>query len=157
MRLASLFIAAFSLCAITGVALAHDVKLGDLTIEQAWSRATPNGAQVAAGYIEIVNNGNDDDRLVAANSDIAGMAGLHEMSMDSNGVMKMGEVKGGIEIPAHKTVKLEPHGFHIMFMDLKRGLKQGEKFPVELTFEKAGKTTVDFVVGTIDANTAPAE
>jgi copper(I)-binding protein len=157
MRLVSTMMAVLSLCLASSAALAQEVKLGNLTIEQAWSRATPNGAQVAAGYLEVVNNGDSDDKLVAATSDIAGMAGIHEMSMDSNGVMKMGEVKGGLVIPAHQTVKLEPHGFHIMFMDLKHGLKQGDKFQVDLTFEKAGKASVEFVAGAIDASSAPAE
>jgi hypothetical protein len=149
-------LAAASFCLISGFATAHEVKLGSLSLEHPWSRATPNGAQVAAGYIEIINNGDTADRLISANDDFAGMTGLHQMSMDSNGVMKMEEVKGGIAIPAHQTVKLEPHAFHIMFMDLKHPLKQGEKVPVELVFEKAGKVTVDFVVGAIDANSAPA-
>jgi hypothetical protein len=155
MRFFSAIISIILLCLSADAAAANDVKLGTLTLSHAWSRATPNGAQVAAGYLEIVNAGETNDRLIAVHDDIAAMTGLHEMSMDANGVMKMGEVKGGIVIPAHQSVTLKPHGLHIMFMDLKHPLKQGDVVPVELVFEKSGKVTIDFVVGAIDAIAAP--
>jgi len=135
-------------------AFAGDFKIGDITVSQAWSRATPTGAEVAAGFMRIANAGSTPDRLIAVSSDIAGVTQVHEMSMQ-NGVMEMNEVKGGLEIPAGGSVELKPQSFHVMFMQLKRPLKEGETFKAELTFAKAGKVTVDLVVGGMGATTAP--
>jgi len=128
-----------------GVALADDVKLGDLTISGLWSRATPPKAPSAGGYLSIANAGKEPDRLVEVSTPIAGKAGLHQMDM-KNGVMTMRPVEGGIAIPPGGKVDLTPDGLHIMFTELKQGLKAGDKVPVTLTFEKAGKTDVVLMV-----------
>ncbi|PWE78454.1 hypothetical protein XF30_18615 [Bradyrhizobium sp. SUTN9-2] len=120
---------------------AEDVKAGDLVISQAWSRATPGGAKVAGGYLTIENKGSAADRLVSVSADIAGKAEIHEMAMD-NGVMKMRALDKGLAIEPGKTVKLAPGGNHLMLQELKGPFKQGDKVPVTLQFEKAGKVTV---------------
>src|SRR5579872_6669602 len=130
-------------------ACAEDVKAGDLVITQAWSRATPGGAKVGGGYLTIENKGTVPDRLLGGSADIAAKVQVHEMSMN-NGVMTMRPV-GGLVIEPGKTVKLTPGGFHLMLLDLKGPLKQGEKLPVTLDFEKAGKVSVTFDVGGIGA------
>jgi len=117
---------------------AQQVKAGDLVITQAWSRATPNGAKTAAGYLTIQNKGTNADRLTGASADVAGKTEIHEMSM-SGGVMKMRPLDNGLQIAAGKTVKLAPEGYHLMLEDLKNPLKQGDKISVMLDFEKAGK------------------
>jgi copper(I)-binding protein len=123
---------------------AASIKAGDLTIETPWARATPKGAQVGAGYLTIKNDGATADRLTAVAADFATVQ-VHEMSM-TNGVMKMREVAGGLEIPAHETVKLKPGGYHLMFMDLKHPLVKGQTVKATLTFERAGQVPVDFPV-----------
>ena len=125
---------------------AHGFKLGDLEIGHPWSRATPQGAKVAAGYLTIRNGGAAADRLVAASGEIAGKTEIHEMSVDDKGVMTMRPVTDGVEIPAGGEAALKPGSFHIMFMDLKRGVKEGERFKGTLTFEKAGTVDVEFAV-----------
>ena len=120
---------------------ADDVTAGDLVISQAWSRATPGGAKVAGGYLTIENKGNTADRLVSVSADIAGKAEIHEMAMD-NGVMKMRPLDKGLAIEPGKTVKLAPGGNHLMLQELKGPFKQGDKVPVTLQFEKAGKVSV---------------
>lgn len=125
---------------------AHEFKVGDIEVVHPWSRATPEGAKVAAGYVVIKNEGSSPDRLVSATGEIAGKTEIHEMSVDANGVMTMRPVPGGLEIPAGGTVELKPGSFHIMFMDLKHGAKKGEKFAGTLTFEKAGTVKVEFSV-----------
>ena len=67
------------------------------------------------------------------------------MSVDGNGVMTMRPVEA-IEIPAGGTAELKPGGFHIMFLDLKMGAVEGERFKGTLTFEKAGTVEVEFAV-----------
>ena len=78
------------------------------------------------------------------------------MSMD-NGVMKMREVAGGLEVKPGETRELKPGGYHLMMMGLKRPLKEGERFKIELKFEKAGPREVEFAVQGIGAASAPMQ
>ena len=131
-------------------ARADEVKAGDLVISQAWSRATPNGAKIGGGYLTIENKGATPDRLTGVSADIAGKVEVHEMAMN-NGVMTMRPLDNGLAIDPGKTVKLAPGGYHLMMFDLKSPLKQGDKLPVTLQFEKAGKVTVSLDVQGIGA------
>ena len=142
----SLFLATL----LAAPALAEEVKVGDLVITDAWSRATPNGAKIGTGYLTIENKGSTSDRLVGVTADVAGKVEVHEMTMN-NGVMKMRPVDGGLTIDPGKTVKLAPSGFHLMIMDLKTPLKQGDKLPLTLQFEKAGKVAVTLDVQGVGA------
>ena len=135
-------------------ALAKDFMVGAITIEQPWSRATPGGAKVASGYFTIKNAGDSPDRLVSAAAEIAGRTSMHRMSM-SDGIMQMREVTEGLPVPANGSVALDPGSYHVMFMDLKRPLKEGETFSGTLTFEKAGRVDVTFEVEGLGA-TAPS-
>jgi periplasmic copper chaperone A len=128
-----------------GAAAAQEFKAGSLEIDQPWSRATPKGAKVAAGYLTIKNTGTDPDRLVSGASPVAGKLEIHEMSMDK-GVMKMRPVPDGIEIKPGETVELKPGSFHIMMMDLKQQIERGKPFKASLTFQKAGPVEVEFTV-----------
>ncbi|MBR0720854.1 copper chaperone PCu(A)C [Bradyrhizobium manausense] len=145
-----LALAAFSAVVIAAPVRADDVKAGDLVISQAWSRATPGGAKVAGGFLTIENKGSAPDKLVAVTAEIAGKAEVHEMAMD-NGVMKMRPLDKGLVIEPGKTVKLAPGGNHLMLQDLKGPFKQGEKVPVTLEFEKAGKVVVSLDVQGVGA------
>src|SRR5437899_12968002 len=133
------FFAFAALFALFGApAHAQEVKAGDLVITQAWSRATPGGAKIAGGFLTIENKGAGPDRLLSGSGDIAGKVEIHEMAMN-NGVMTMRPLDKGLVIEPGKTVKLAPGGYHLMLMDLKQPFKQGDKAPVALEFEKAGK------------------
>ena len=128
-------------------------KVGPLTVENPWSRATPGGAKVAVGYLTIKNDGATADRLISATAAIAGSTEIHLMSMD-NGVMKMRPMADGVSIPANASVNFEPNSYHLMFMELTKPLEKGEQFPATLTFDHAGKVDVMFDVEAIGA-TAP--
>jgi len=143
-------LAAFSAVVIAAPVRAEDVKAGDLVISQAWSRATPGGAKIAGGYLTIENRGSAPDKLVKVSAEIAGKTEVHEMAMD-NGVMKMRPLDKGLVIEPGKTVKLAPGGNHLMLQDLKGPFKQGEKVPVTLEFEKAGKVSVSLDVQGVGA------
>ncbi|MBI5129843.1 MAG: copper chaperone PCu(A)C [Rhodopseudomonas palustris] len=147
--------AAFVSLLSVAAAQAAEIKAGDLVITEAWSRATPGGAKVAGGFLTIENKGTTADRLVAGSADIAGKFEIHEMSMD-NGVMKMRQLDKGLAIEPGKTVKLAPGGYHVMLIDLKGPLKEGEKVPVTLQFEKAGKVQVTLDVAGVGAK-APGD
>src|SRR6201994_2274658 len=150
----SLVLAALSAIVLATPVRADDVKAGDLVITQAWSRATPNGAKIAGGYLTIENKGTAPDRLIGSSGDIAGKVEVHEMAMN-NGVMTMRPLDKGLDIEPGKTVKLAPGGYHLMMFDLKGPVKQGDKVPVTLQFEKAGKVNLSLEVESIGAQ-APA-
>ncbi|WP_291868165.1 copper chaperone PCu(A)C [Bradyrhizobium sp.] len=131
-------------------ATAQDIKAGDLVITKAWSRATPGGAKVAGGYLTIENKGAAADRLIGGSADVAGKFEVHEMAMN-NGVMTMRHLEKGLVIEPGKTIRLAPGGYHLMLMDLKSPLKQGDKLPVTLEFEKAGEVKLAFDVQGVGA------
>jgi periplasmic copper chaperone A len=131
-------------------ARADDVKAGDLVISQGWTRATPGTSKLGGGFLTIENKGSAPDKLIGASGDFAGKIEVHEMKMDG-GVMKMRPVEGGLTIDAGKTVKLAPGGYHLMMMDLKNPLKQGDKLPLTLQFEKAGNVAVTLDVEGVGA------
>ncbi len=143
-RLGAICLAA-ALFFVTAFAWAHEFKLGDLAIEHPWSRETPAGAKVAAGYLIIKNGSSTPDRLVSATAELAGKVEFHEMSV-TDGVMSMRPLDGGVEIPANGEVRFEPGGYHVMFKDLKAPAVKGKKFAGTLTFEKAGTIAIEFAV-----------
>jgi len=144
MRIASFFFFALTLLS-PAPAQAHDVVKGDLVISSAWSRVTPAGAGVGAGYLTIANKGTSAERLVSFTTDLAGQPEVHEMT-NEGGVMKMRPLTKGLVIPAGATVKLEPGGYHLMLLQLKKPLAAGQRFKATLVFEKAGPVEVEFEV-----------
>jgi copper(I)-binding protein len=148
-RSLALALAATALLATS--AFAHSVTLGSLSLTDLWTRATPPGAPTAAGYLTIANNGSEADTLVSVASPDAASGALHVMEV-KDGVMSMHEVEGGIAIPAGGSVTLAPNGLHIMFVTLKEPLKEGGKFPVTLTFAKAGKVDTFLHIKAIGAD-----
>lgn len=143
-------IAAVVTVLVVSTAHAHDYKAGPLVIAHPWTRATPKSATVAGGYLKITNTGNTPDRLTGGSAEVARKFEVHEMSMDG-GVMKMREVKNGVEIPPGATVELKPGSYHIMMVNLSRPLAQGDKVKGSLTFERAGKVDVEFTVEAMGA------
>lgn len=129
------------------VAEAHDYTVGDLQLHHPYSRATPPGARVGAGYLRLDNGGTADDRLVAVTCECAESSEIHEMRMENN-VMRMRYLPNGLAVPAGETVVLEPGGYHLMFIGLKQPFVLGEAFVATLTFEKAGAVTVEFSIDT---------
>lgn len=129
---------------------AHDYKIGDLVLNHPWARATPPMAKVAGGYLSITNTGNETDILISGSTDIAGRVELHEMAVVDD-IMRMRKLERGIIIPAGETVVLKPGGLHIMLMQLKDPLIEGERASTTLVFEKAGAITVDFAIEAMGA------
>ena len=151
MRPTSLLVASLTVLAIAA-AHARDYKAGALDVADPWSRATPKGASVAAGYMKISNSGTAPDRLISGSSDVASKFEVHEMTME-NGVAKMRPVNGGLEIKPGQTVELKPGSFHIMFVGLKKPLANGDHIKATLMFERAGTLNVEFDVHEMGAST----
>ena len=127
---------------------AKEIKLGDLILMNPIARATPPGAKIGGGYIMIKNNGANSDRLISGTATFAEKVEIHEMKIVDT-IMKMKKLEDGLEIPAGAIVKLQPGGYHIMFIRLKEGLKVNSVRKVTLTFEKAGKIELLFQVKSI--------
>jgi copper(I)-binding protein len=136
------FLSAFGMlaCAL----LATGAHAQSVEVKDAWIRGTVAGQKATGAFMSLTAR--SPARLVAASSPAAGVVEIHSMKMES-GVMKMFAVDG-IDLPANRTVKLAPGGYHVMLMDLKRTLKAGERVPMRLTLELAGKKreTVDLDV-----------
>jgi hypothetical protein len=120
-------------------------------VTDAWARATPGGAQTGAVYMLLEASG--DDRLVAVSTPAAKEAQLHRMTMD-NDVMKMRQVEG-IDLLAGKAVTLKPGGYHIMLLGLAEPLREGQTFPLTLSFATAGQQSITVAVRNLSA-TGPA-
>lgn len=125
----------------------------DIAIDNVKAFETAEGMKNGAVLLNIKNTGAEDDKLVSASSDVADKTEIHEMA-EENGVMKMREVKS-VDVKAGETVELKAGGYHIMLMGLKKPLKADEKFPMTLTFEKAGAVTKD--VGVVSRKTTAAD
>jgi copper(I)-binding protein len=92
-------------------------------------------------YVEITNSGSSDDALVGISTPAAGMPMLHE-TVVTDGIASMPHAMS-VPVPAGQTVQLAPGGYHGMLMGLTAVLKEGDRFPVTLTFEKAGEVTAN--------------
>jgi copper(I)-binding protein len=141
----SVLIAAAALSLFASGVSAAEYKAGNIVVTNAWARATPKGAQVGGAYMTIRNNGSTADRLVGGSSPVAGRLEMHEMKMDG-GVMKMRPVTGGIEIKPGGSVELKPSGLHVMLVNLKQPLQQGQHVKATLEFEHAGKVEIEYQV-----------
>jgi periplasmic copper chaperone A len=123
---------------------AHEYKLGDLRIGHPWARATPGHSPNGAAYLTLSTEGAQSDRLTSVATPVAAKAELHTHLMEGN-VMKMRPVEA-IEIAPGAPIVLQPGGLHVMLMGLKAPLKEGDRFPLTLTFEHAGNIEVEVVV-----------
>jgi copper(I)-binding protein len=126
--------------------LAAAPAIAQVTIENAWARATPPGAKLAAGYMTIRNAG-AADRLIGASSPAAERVEMHITQRDGD-VSRMRQVKA-YEVKG--SFELKPGGAHLMFVNIKAPFTEGQKIPVVLKFEKAGEVKTQFQVGRITA------
>ncbi|MBK1665819.1 hypothetical protein CKO10_15265 [Rhodospirillum rubrum] len=125
-----------------------EVTAGTITVSDAWARATPGAAKVGGAFLTLTNKG-DADRLLSASADVSETVELHTHVMDGT-VMKMRQVDA-IDLPANGSVALRPGSFHVMLIGLKAPLSEGQSFPLTLTFERAGKATIEVTVKAVGA------
>jgi copper(I)-binding protein len=136
--------AALVLATAALTAHARDYSVGALHIEHPHARAMPPGARTGAAYLAIENRGREGDVLQSARTPRAASVELHTMSSEG-GMMRMREVRE-VALPPQRTTIFGPSGLHIMLVDPKPPLRQGETFPLTLTFARAGSVTVDVEV-----------
>jgi copper(I)-binding protein len=124
---------------------AHEVTVGDLQIIHPHIPQPAASAKAAGGFMAIVNNGTETERLIGIESDIAMKSEVHESKVDAAGVGTMAHVDA-IEIAPGQTVNLEHGGYHVMFMGLKGTLTEGQMHKATLIFERAGRVEVEFMI-----------
>jgi len=108
-----------------------------ITVSQAWVRPTVPGQEVTGAFMTLQSVRHA--KLVKAESDAAETVEIHSMSMH-DGIMEMRELKE-LDLPAGKPVKLAPGGFHIMLINVKKQLREGDTVPLTLTVLNDDKTT----------------
>jgi copper(I)-binding protein len=136
-------------CCIALLALVSTSVFSQITIENAWSRATAPGAKVGAGYMVLHNKAAAADRLIGASSPAAARVETHVIEKQGE-VLRMREVKG-YAVPAKGSFELKPGGAHLMLVDIKAPLKEGDRVPLTLKFEKAGEVAVELRVERLGA------
>ena len=120
------------------------VAASGIDVRSAWARASAGRAVNGAAYLEIVNSGNRDDRLTGAVSAVAARIEIHA-HVEKNGVMRMTKLDG-LDVPAGKTVTLKPGGLHIMLFRLRKPLRKGDRFDLELHFGSGARKKVEVEV-----------
>lgn len=133
----------------TGLMLLSTTALAQVEIERPWVRASAPGVKIAAGYMIIHNKSAAPERLVSVATPVAARVETH-VSIKDGEIMRMREVKG-YDLPAKGSFELKPGGAHLMLIDVKQPLKEGDKVPVTLKFEKAGEVRAEFAVGRLAA------
>jgi copper(I)-binding protein len=132
------------------IALANLVVAGaaraepQIEINNAWARATPGASSIGAAYLQLANTGDAPDRLMSVASFVARAVELHATIQDGD-IMRMQKIDT-VEIAPGAAVDFKPNGMHIMLIDLKGPLRQGNSFPLTLTFADSGATTVEVTV-----------
>jgi len=117
-----------------------------MMVHDAYARSSTAASTSGAAFMVLMNHSGSDDRLIGASSDVAAKVELHQHAEDSNGVMRMGEIEGGVPIANDEAHAFQRGGDHLMFMGLKRPLAQGEMINVTLEFEKAGAVDIEIMV-----------
>ena len=117
----------------------------NVTVTDAWARATVQGQKATGAFMKITAK--DNTKLVGVSSPVAGVAEVHEMKMEKD-VMKMAALPNGLDLPAGKAVELKPGSYHVMLMDLKAPLAKDTTVPLTLTLQdaKGVKSSVELKV-----------
>jgi len=134
-----------SLSLLFALSLSLPTLADGIKVEAPWARATIAAQKTGGAYVILTNSGSAPDRLIGAETPVAETAEVHEHK-NTDGIMQMREVTGGVPVAPGETVAFGPGGYHIMLIGLKQPLTKGGKFPLTLVFEKAGKQTVEVSV-----------
>lgn len=140
--LQTLLLSAFTF--YTAQTLAHEYSTGDIEIDHPWSREAPPTATVIAGFFQLKNNAQQDDYLISASTPGAKRVEIHTHEM-SDGMMQMKQIDR-VKVAAQETVMFKPGGYHLMIFNPEKAYKQGERFPMTLTFQNAGEVQVELAV-----------
>lgn len=124
----------------TGAAVAQPAA-ERIEVRQPWVRAMPPGSTVTGAFMLLRNTGGKEVQLVKAESPAAAKVELHEHAAE-NGVMKMRPV-ARIAIKPNGETALKSGSYHIMLIDLKAPLKEGDVVPIALGFDDGSRRSID--------------
>ncbi len=124
---------------LSGLALAGASE--QISVANPYIRQAPPSAPATGAFMVLKNNGNTDVRLLKVDNPVSRLTELHTHTHE-DGMMKMRPV-AGIDIKAKGETALQPGGFHIMLIDLKAPLQEGESVPLTLTFDDGSNLQVD--------------
>jgi copper(I)-binding protein len=128
----------------------------DIVATGGWSRATVPGTTTAVGYLELTNTGTEARDLLKITSPLCDKVMLHRSSVDSQGMARMWPV-GSLSIKPGETIRFEPNGLHVMFMELTAPFVAGTQAPLQLQFENEKEITVMLEVRPLVPAAAPAD
>jgi copper(I)-binding protein len=139
----------FALALLAAAALP---ALGQVKVTAPWVRGTVADQMATGAFMTLTAS--TAARLVGVGSPVAGVVEIHEMKLEGN-VMRMRALEA-LDLPAGRAVDLKPGGYHVMLMDLRRPLKDGETVPLTLIIERDGKREAIAVQAPVRALAAPA-
>lgn len=122
--------------------LATTPAMAEILVKDAYVRSSTPNSPSGAAFMILENTGTEDDRLIGAMTPAAEKAELHSHTQDDNGVMRMGEIEGGVPLAAGATHVLKRGADHVMLMGITAPLEQGADIPLTLIFEQAGEVEV---------------
>jgi periplasmic copper chaperone A len=122
---------------------AQEYRSGTLTAEHPWARPAAGPNKLGAAYLILKNAGQNADTLQSISSPDAEKVEIHVHTQDSNGIMRMRAVEGGLKIVPGETIEFKPGGYHIMLFGLKHNLEEGQKLPLKLHFARAGDLDIE--------------
>ncbi len=129
---------------IATLAISTSACAGDIAVVDPYVRLVPQGTPTTAAFMTVKNTGNTDRKLLKVDSPVAKSVELHN-HINDNGVMKMRPVKE-IDVKAKGQAELKPGGYHVMLIDLKQVLKDGDKVPLTLSFDDGSTEKAEAVV-----------
>lgn len=132
---------AASLLFSTGVLAA---AADQISVDKAYVRLAPPSAPTTAAFMVIHNHGDQDIKVVKADSPASRLTELHT-HLNEGGVMKMRPV-AAIEVKAKSMAVLQPGGLHVMMIDLKAPLKEGDVVPMTLGFDDGSSKKLELKV-----------
>lgn len=131
-------------CAAALFAASSTVPAGaaEVSVENAWSRASIGTGRPGAAYMTLRNTGDDPAVVTRLSTDLATKPMVHATTTGEQGVVRMSHVEE-VEIPAGESVALEPGGLHVMLMDLQRPMIEGESFTLSFIFTDGDEVSVE--------------
>ena len=130
--------------AIVAASLLAATAQAQVTVKDAWVRATVPQQKATGAFMQIRNTSDAERKLVKATSPISDKVQLHT-HMNENGVMKMREIPE-IVVPASGKVELKPGSYHIMLIEMKSELKEGDLVPISMSFDDGSTSEVEATV-----------
>ncbi|PKO89634.1 MAG: hypothetical protein CVU16_11750 [Betaproteobacteria bacterium HGW-Betaproteobacteria-10] len=112
-----------------------------VSVDNPYVRLAPPNAPATGAFMVIKNNGDKEIKVLKADNPVSRVTELHT-HLNEGGVMKMRPVPG-IDIKAKGEAVLQPGGLHIMMIDLKAAMKEGDVLPITLTFGDDSTKQVD--------------